>query len=79
MKTTHSVLKLLIPQKTKTSLRRIQDVVKRSQPFTTKPGIVMTSGKRRRLYDLTTFVWQNRSDVCATLKEMIFFILHCLK
>ena len=39
-------------QQTQMSLRRLQDVLKRSQCLTTKQNVVTTSGKRRRVYDV---------------------------
>ena len=39
------------PQQTQTSLRRLQDVLKRSWRLTTKPDALKTSGKRRLIYD----------------------------
>ena len=43
---------VILAQRTQTSLRRLQDVLKRSRRFTTKPDVVTTSGKRRRIYDV---------------------------
>ena len=40
------LLQLATSQRTQTSLRRLQDVLKRSQRLTTKPDVVRTSGKR---------------------------------
>ena len=34
------------------SLRRLQDVLKKSPRLATKQDVVTTSGKRRRIYDL---------------------------
>ena len=39
-------------QWTQTSLRRLQDVLKRSRRLTTKPDAVTTSGKRRHIYNV---------------------------
>ena len=39
-------------QRTQTSLRRLQEVLKRSRRLTTKPDVVKTSGKRRLIYDV---------------------------
>ena len=39
-------------QRTQTSLRRLQDVLKRSRRLTTKQDVVTTSGKRRLIYDI---------------------------
>ena len=39
-------------QRTQTSLRRLQDVLKRSGRLATKQDVVTTSGKRRRIYDI---------------------------
>ena len=40
------------PQQTQTSLRRLQDVWKKSWRLTTKPDALKTSGKRRLIYDV---------------------------
>ena len=40
-----------LSQRTQTSLRRLQDVLKRSRRLTTKQDVVTTSGKRRLIYD----------------------------
>ena len=45
-------IKLLLLQRTQTSLGRLQDVLKRSQRLTTKPDVVRSSGKRRLIYDV---------------------------
>ena len=42
----------LYSQWTQTSLRRLQDVLKRSRRLTTKQNVVTTSGKRRLIYDV---------------------------
>ena len=39
-------------QQTQTSLRRLQDVSKRSRGLTIKQDVAKTSGKRRRIYDV---------------------------
>ena len=39
-------------QPTQTSLRRLQDVLKRSRRLMTKQDVLMTSGKRRRIDDV---------------------------
>ena len=39
-------------QQTQTSLRRLQDVLKRSRRLTTKPDVVKTSGRGRFVYDV---------------------------
>ena len=39
-------------QPTQMSLRRPQDVSKRSRRLTTKKDVITTSGKRRRIYDV---------------------------
>ena len=39
-------------QRTQTSLRRLQDVLKRSRGVATKQDVVTTSEKRRRIYDV---------------------------
>ena len=41
-----------IPQRTQTSLRRLQDVLKSSRRLTSKPDVVRTSGKRHLIYDV---------------------------
>ena len=41
---------MILTQLTQTSLRRLQDVLKRSRRLTTKQDVVTTSGKRRRIY-----------------------------
>ena len=43
---------LISSQPTQTSLRRLQDVLKRSRRLTTKQDVVTMSGKRRRIYDV---------------------------
>ena len=40
-----------LSQRTQTSLRRLQDVLKRSRRLTTKQDVITTSGKRRLIYD----------------------------
>ena len=42
----------LYPQRIQTSLRRLQDISKRSRRLRTKEDVVTTSGKRRRIYDV---------------------------
>ena len=39
-------------QQTQTFLRRLQDILKRSQRFTTKPDVVKTPEKRRVIFDV---------------------------
>ena len=39
-------------QLAQTSLRRLQDVLKRSRRLTTKQDVVTTAGKRRQIYDV---------------------------
>ena len=39
-------------QRTQTSLRRLQDVLKRSRRLTTKQDVVTTSAKRRQIYNV---------------------------
>ena len=46
------LLYLASTQPTQTSLRRLQDVLKRSRRLTTKQDVVTTSGKRRLIYDV---------------------------
>ena len=41
-----------LTQPTQTSLRCLQDVLKRSRCITTKQDVVMTSGKRCQIYDV---------------------------
>ena len=43
---------VIITQRTKTPLRRLQDVLKRSRRPTTKLDVVKTSGKRLLIYDV---------------------------
>ena len=76
----------MLSQQTQTSLRRLQDVLKRSRCLTTKPDVIMTSYRRRLIYDVlktpdlrrledvckTTSLQQRRSNVCITSKKMIF-------
>ena len=45
-------LRTTTSQRTQTSLRRIQDVLKKSRRVTTKQDVATTSGKRRRIYDV---------------------------
>ena len=56
LKQTHLLLvhflEYLLFQSTQTSLRRLQDVLKSSRRLTTKQDVVMTSGKRRQIYDV---------------------------
>ena len=47
------------PQLTQMSLRRLQDVLKRSRRLTTKQDVVATSEKRHRIYDVL-----KTSDLC---------------
>ena len=55
------------PQRTQTSLGRLQDVLKRSRHLTTKPDVVKTSGKRPLIYDvLKTSDLQRLEDVWIT-------------
>ena len=46
------IISLNYTQPTQTSLRRLQDVLKRSRRLATKQDVIMTSGKRRRIYDV---------------------------
>ena len=46
------IVKPLPTQPTQMSLRRLQDVLKRSRRLTTKQDVITTSGKRRRIYDV---------------------------
>ena len=43
---------ILHTQPTQTSLRRLQDVLKRSRRLTTKQDVLTTSGKRRQIYNI---------------------------
>ena len=49
-----------LSKRTQTSLRRLQDFLKRSRRLTTKQDVVMTSGKRCRIYDVlkTSDLWR---------------------
>ena len=64
LKQTHLLLvhflEYLLFQSTQTSLRRLQDVLKSSRRLTTKQDVVMTSGKRRQIYDVlkTSNFWR---------------------
>ena len=40
------------PQPIQTSLRHLQDALKRSRRLTTRQGVVTKSGKRHRIYDV---------------------------
>ena len=58
----------IISQQTQTSLRRLQDVLKRSRYLTTKQDVDTASGKRRRIYDvLKTSNLRRLEDVWFTL------------
>ena len=46
------VLVLDNTQRTQTSFRRLQDVLKRSRRLASKPDVVTTSGRRHRIYDV---------------------------
>ena len=50
----------LYSQWTQTSLRRLQDVLKRSRRLTTKPDVVKTSGKGRLIYDILKMSYLRR-------------------
>ena len=52
--------KLLLTQRTQTSLKRLQHVLKRSRRLTIKPDVVKTSGKRRLIYVVskTSNLWR---------------------
>ena len=43
---------MVVSQWTQTSLRNLQDVLKRSRGLMTKPDVVKTSGRRRLIYDV---------------------------
>ena len=65
-------------QRTQTSLRRLQDVLKRSQRLMTKQDVVRTSGKRRRIYDvLKTSDLRRLEDVQFTTswRRLIYDVL----
>ena len=54
-------------QRTQTSLRRLQDVLKRSRRLATKQDVVKTSGKRYLIYDvLKTSYFRCLEDVLFT-------------
>ena len=58
---------LSTPQLTQTSLRRLQDALKRSRRLTNKQDVVTTSGKGRRIYDvLKTSDLRRHEDVQFT-------------
>ena len=71
-------------QRTQTSLRRLQDVLKRSRHLMTKQEFV-TSGRRRQIYDtLKTSVKQCLYSNVVSIsmqrrKIWVFIILYCLK
>ena len=59
---------MILTQLTQTSLRRLQDVLKRSRRLTTKQDVVTTSGKRRRIYEvLKTSDLRRLEDVQFTI------------
>ena len=56
-----------IIQRTRTTLRRLQGVLKRSQRLMTKPDVVKTSGKRCLIYDvLKTSYLRHLEDIQFT-------------
>ena len=56
-----------ISQRTQTSLRRLQDVLKRSRRLTTKPDVAKTSGKRRLIHViLKTSNLRRHQDILRT-------------
>ena len=57
---------VMVIQLRQTSLRRLQDVLKRSRRFTTKQDIITTSRKRRRIYNVL-----KTPDLCR-LEEVQF-------
>ena len=65
-------------QRTQTSLRRLQDVWKRSRRLTTKPDVFRTSGRWRRIYDvLKTSDLRHLEDVWFTTswRRLIYDVL----
>ena len=65
-------------QRTQTSLRRLQGVLKRSRRLTIKQDIVTTSGKRRLIYDVLKMSDSRRlQDVWLTTswRRLIYVIL----
>ena len=53
-----------LTQRTQTSLRRLQDVLKSSRRLTTKQDVVTATGKKRQIYDvLKTSDLQRLEDV----------------
>ena len=71
----HSVI---LSQRTHTSLRRIQDVLKRSLRLTTKSDVVKLSGKRRLIYDiLKTSYLRRLKDVQFTTswRRLLYVVL----
>ena len=68
----------MLAQRTQTSLRRLQDVLKRSRRLTTKSDVVKTSGKRRLIYDvLKTSDLRRLEDVQFTTswRRLIYDVL----
>ena len=57
-------------QLTQTSLKRLQDVLKRSRHLTIKQDVITTSGKRRRIYNVLKM-----SDLCRLLGRPIYDVL----
>ena len=54
------IQKSKLTQLRQTSLRRLQDVLKRSRHLTIKQDVITTSGKRRRIYNVLKM-----SDLCC--------------
>ena len=67
-----------LSKRTQTSLRRLQDFLKRLRRLTTKQEVIMTSGKRRRIYDvLKTSDLRRLEDVQFTTswRRLIYDVL----
>ena len=73
-----SIFHFINTQRAQTSLRLLQDVLKRSRRLMTKPNIVKTSGKRRLIYDaLKTSYLRGLEEVqCTTSwRRLIYNVL----
>ena len=65
-------------QRIQTSLRHLQDVLKRSRRLTTKPNVVKTSGKRCLIYDVLKTPYLHRlEDVqfATSWRHLIYSVL----
>ena len=60
----------MIFQRTETSLRHLQDVLKRSRRLTTKRDIATTSGKRHSIYDVLKTSDIGRLDDVANFQKI---------